>query len=63
MMAFSSTSGGAIFVPEAVERRTQKGVAFAPVSYKDLLQDEASRKQLPVFGKKKASKDAGRQAA
>jgi hypothetical protein len=63
MMAFASVSGGAIFVPEGVVRATQKGVSTSRLSYKDLLQEEAARKQLPVFGKKKPAKDQGQKAA
>tara|TARA_Y100000031_G_C8119153_1_gene337347 strand:+ start:388 stop:561 length:174 start_codon:yes stop_codon:yes gene_type:complete len=56
MIAYSSASGGVIFVEETLERKTNS------ISYKDLVKDEPKQEKKTLFGalflKKKANKKA-----
>lgn len=48
MKAYSSASGGVIFVPEEIERATNS------VSYKEFVKEEKAEKRVGLFGRKKA---------
>lgn len=57
MRACSSASGGVIFVPDNIERKTKS------VSYKDLAQQENPAKRSASFGKRKTKSPAMEDAA
>ncbi len=52
MKACASVSGGVIFVPEEIEREKK------PVSYSEFAKEEAPKKKLGLFGKKKSDEKA-----
>ena len=52
MKAYSTASGGVIFVPEDIERETKS------VSYKSFVKQEDATEKVGVFGKKSVNKDS-----
>lgn len=57
MKAYSSASGGVIFVPEDIERKPNS------ISYKEFLKQEQAEKKVGVFGKKKVKTEKRRAQA
>lgn len=55
MMAYSCASGGVIFVPEKIERKTNADAA--PVSYAELAEQQAPPKRRPLFSFRRKKKD------
>ena len=52
MIAYASTSGGVMFIPESIERKEKQQT---PMSYKDLLAEEKPQTKKKAFGKKIAA--------
>ena len=50
MIAYASTSGGVMFIPETIERKEKQQT---PVSYKDLVAQEKPTDKPKAFGRKK----------